>query len=62
MLRLGCRLPPLSKFLATRLIGGPVWSNYPQTSVAPLQWRSFATNVPHFGAHGCRNRFKNTLK
>jgi len=28
----------------------------------PLEWRPLAINVLLFGAHGSRNRFKNTLK
>jgi len=28
----------------------------------PLEWRPFARNAPLFGAHGSRNRDKNTLK
>jgi len=43
--------------------GGAVWGNCPPKPLwRPLEWRPFAINAPLFGAHGSRNRFKNTLK
>jgi len=42
---------------------GRIWGNCPPKPLwRPLEWRPFAINAPLFGAHGSRNRFKNTLK
>jgi len=43
--------------------GGAVWGNCPPKRLwRPFEWRLFAINAPRFGAHGNRNRLKNTLK